>query len=42
MVVFSNLIEATNYIKDKTKEDIYAIVNFDYVKPFNELMNEGD
>lgn len=42
VVVFSNLIEATNYIKDKTKEDIYAIVNFDYVKPFNELMNEGD
>ena len=42
VIVFSNLIEATNYIKDKTKEDIYAIVNFDYVKPFNELMNEGD
>lgn len=42
VVILSNLIEATNYIKDKTKEDIYAIVNFDYVKPFNELMNEGE
>lgn len=42
IVVCSNLVEATNYIKDKTKSNIYAIVNFDYVKPFNELMNEGE
>ena len=42
IVVCTNLVEATNYIKDKTKSNIYAIVNFDYVKPFNELMNEGD
>ena len=42
IVVCSDLVEATNYIKDKTKGNIYAIVNFDYVKPFNELMNEGE
>ena len=42
IVVCSDLVEATNYIKDKTKSNIYAIVNFDYVKPFNELMNEGE
>lgn len=42
IVVCTNLIEATNYIKDKTKGNIYAVVNFDYVKPFNDLMNEGE
>lgn len=42
IVVCSNLVEATNYIKDKTKGNIYAVVNFDYVKPFNDLMNEGE
>ena len=42
IVICTNLIEATSYIKDKTKGNIYAVVNFDYVKPFNELMNEGE
>lgn len=37
---FTNLEEATTYIKDKTKSDIYAILNFDYVKPFNKLMED--
>lgn len=42
LVICTNLVEATSYIKDKTKGNIYAVVNFDYVKPFNELMNEGE
>ena len=41
-MICTNLVEATSYIKDKTKGNIYAVVNFDYVKPFNELMNEGE
>ena len=39
---FDNLEKATNYIKTKTNGDIYGILNFDYVKPFNELMNGSD
>lgn len=35
---FDNLDSATKYIKNKTKGNIYAILNFDYVNPFNELM----
>lgn len=42
IVICDNLLEATNYIKDKTKGNIYAVVNFDYVKPFNEFMTEGE
>ena len=37
---FTNLEEATTYIKNKTTSNIYAILNFDYVKPFNKLMED--
>lgn len=37
---FDKLEEATEYLKQNTKGNIYAILNFDYVKPFNKLMNE--
>lgn len=40
IVTFEKLEEATKYIKNKTKGNIYGILNFDYVKPFNDLMNE--
>jgi len=40
IMTYNNLEEATKYIKNKTKGNIYGILNFDYVKPFNELMNE--
>lgn len=40
IIVFDNLVDATNYIKNKTKSDICGILNFDYVKPFKELMEE--
>lgn len=39
---FPNLLDGTNYLKNKTKGNIYAILNFDYVKPFNNYMNEGE
>ena len=43
ILIFDNLEKATETIKKKTKGNIYAILNFDYVKPFNTLMNEtGD
>ena len=38
ITMFANLDEATKYIKTNTKGNIYGILNFDYVKPFNELM----
>lgn len=37
---FSNLDEAKDAIKYKTKGDIFAILNFDYVEPFNMLMED--
>ena len=40
--ISENLEKATEYIKTTTSGDIYAIVNFDYVEPFNKLMNVGD
>lgn len=40
ITTYNNLDEATKYLKEKTNGNIYAILNFDYVKPFNELMNE--
>lgn len=42
IVIFENLEDATFYIKSKTKGNIYAILNFDYVMPFNTLMNGSD
>lgn len=40
ILTYTNLVEGIKYIKTKTKGNIYGILNFDYVKPFNELMNE--
>ena len=42
IVVFDNLEEAMPYIKTKTKGEIYAILNFDYVLPFKKLINGDD
>lgn len=39
---FETLEEATTYLKKKTNGDIYAILNFDYVVPFNEKMNGSE
>lgn len=39
---FETLKDASNLIKNKTTGDIFAIVNFDYVEPFNKMMNEGE
>lgn len=41
IVVFDDLKEASNEIKFKTKGNIYAILNFDYVEPFNRYMKES-
>lgn len=41
VVTFEKLDEATQYIENKTRGSIYAIVNFDYVQPFYDLMSEG-
>ena len=40
IIAYNYLVDGTTYIKTKTKGNIYGILNFDYVKPFNELMNE--
>lgn len=37
--VFNDLYEAKDDIKN-SKGDIYAILNFDYIKPFNEVLEE--
>jgi len=39
-MVFDSLEEATSEIKKKTSGNIYAILNFDYVEPFNHYMKE--
>ncbi len=38
---FDTLEDASAFLKKKTKENIYAILNFDYVAPFTTLL-EGD
>ena len=38
--IYENLKEAEEMIKEKSNGDIFAILNFDYVNPFNELMKE--
>lgn len=38
IVCFRNLEDATEYLKNNTKANIYSILNFDYVEPFNMLM----
>ena len=42
IVVFENLEEAVFYLNHRTKKDIFAILNFDYVKPFSKLMKGSD
>lgn len=42
IIPFETLEKASNYIREKTKGDIYAILNFDYVEPFRELITRGD
>lgn len=37
---FSEVYEACEYIKNYTKKDIYAILNFDHVKPFIDDIKE--
>lgn len=41
IIVFEQLKESVTYIKKKTKGNIYAILNFDYVEPFKKEM-KGD
>ena len=41
IICFKNLEDTTTYLKNKTKSNIYAILNFDYVKPFISHM-KGD
>lgn len=36
--IYDTLNDAQDMIKNKSKGDIFAILNFDYVVPFNELM----
>ena len=40
--ISENLDDSIEYIKNNTYGDIYAILNFDYIEPFNRLMNSGD
>ena len=40
IICFENLNESCQYLKKETKENIYAILNFDYVEPFTEFMKE--
>lgn len=40
--IFQNLEEAAKYIKKSTTGNIYAILNFDYVVPFNKYMNGSE
>ncbi len=42
ITVFDTIEESTNYIQQKTKGNIYAILNFDYVEPFQQAMKESD
>ena len=36
----AELIQFCDMIKNKSNGDIFAILNFDYVEPFNDLMKE--
>lgn len=38
IICFKDLESATDYLKNSTNENIYAILNFDYVKPFINYM----
>lgn len=38
--IYNNLEDAKEMIRDKSKGDIFAILNFDYIEPFNKIMEE--
>ena len=40
IMIYDNLKDAEDMIKNKSIGDIFAILNFDYVEPFNDLMKE--
>lgn len=42
IIPFDNLRESATYIKTKTDANVYAILNFDYVKPFKDVMKEEE
>lgn len=42
ILIYDHLDQAVKDIKEKTKGEIFAILNFDYVEPFNKYMNVGD
>ncbi len=42
LVIYMTLEEMVPHLQKSAKENIYAILNFDYVEPFNKLMNMGD
>ena len=42
IITIIELKDAVEYLKEKTKGNIYAVVNFDYVLPFNEYMNGSE
>ena len=40
IMIYDNLKDAEDMIKKESTGDIFAILNFDYVEPFNDLMKE--
>lgn len=40
IMIYDNLEEAKSMIKYKSTGDVFAILNFDYVEPFNKIMRE--
>jgi len=40
IMIYDSLEDAKDMIKNVSKGDIFAILNFDYVEPFNKLMKE--
>lgn len=41
IITFNSLDEAIPYVLNKTKGNIYGVLNFDYVNPFNSLIKGG-
>ena len=42
IITFETIEEATPYLKKKTKGDLFAILNFDYVKPLSNALKGSD
>ena len=42
IITFESIEEATPYLKKKTKGDLFAILNFDYVKPLSNALKGSD